>query len=227
MEQQHIEVDETPTTTTPILAAWQNLPNPCKFRGHTIEILEALYDCGNLTTRELSNITGLEIEDIKGYCRNGRKNCIITRIDRWKWMITDYGCFVYEINKNNIVKGVTNGKQKGNERVTKGYRTFNSEKKQHQLNLSIFEKNEDLTELQRVVVVAMAEHYKKTRRPFYKFMRYDDFRDQLGLDTKYSWEDIQEVAISLEVAGIVYIYERGDIKKVGLLKETIEKMQHC
>ncbi len=212
------------TTTAPILAAWQNYPNPCTFRGHTIEILEALNDCGNLTTKEIAGITGMTVNDVGHRCREGKKRGIFAKIDRWKWMITDYGEFVLKININ---KSTTNRTHINNQSTTNQQPTLDSEKKQRQLNLSIFDQNEDLSELQRVVVVAMAKHYEKTGRPYYMVHDFHQFRDEVGLDVKYSYTDVQDVVISLEVAGFIYHFTKGDIIKIGLLKSTIEKLQNA
>jgi hypothetical protein len=58
---------DSTTPTTPFLS------NPCKFRGKTIDILGILSNSGGMTTRKLSDQTGIPVRKVWTYCNNGEK----------------------------------------------------------------------------------------------------------------------------------------------------------
>jgi len=76
----------TPTPTSLI-------SNPCKFRGKTIEILSILSNSGGMTTREISDHTGIPVRIVGVYCRGGEKRSIFERKERWGWKVTSFGFF--------------------------------------------------------------------------------------------------------------------------------------
>ena len=85
------------TTPTP---PW-GIPNPCKFRGKTIDILEAISNSKGLTTKEIADKTDIPIRVVNIYCRRGEKRGVFERNERWGWGATPFGLFILDINYNN------------------------------------------------------------------------------------------------------------------------------
>ncbi len=80
----------TSSTPTPTIF----ISNPCKFRGKTIEILSILSNSGGMTTREISDQTGIPVRKVWTYCNNGEIRGIFERKERWGWTVTSFGFFV-------------------------------------------------------------------------------------------------------------------------------------
>ncbi|NJD53020.1 MAG: hypothetical protein FIB07_09165 [Candidatus Methanoperedens sp.] len=96
----------TPTPTNLI-------PNPCKFRGKTIEILGVLSNSGGMTTMEISEQTGIPVRIVGVYCRGGEKRGVFERKERWGWRVTSFGLLILSINNNN-------GKTKDKDMINEG-----------------------------------------------------------------------------------------------------------
>ncbi len=94
-------------STTPTTAF---LSNPCKFRGKTIEILSILSNSGGMTTREISDQTGIPVREVWVYCRRGEKKGIFDRKERWGWISTAFGFLILSINNNNVNTCTTQSK---------------------------------------------------------------------------------------------------------------------
>jgi hypothetical protein len=77
------------------------LSNPCKFRGKTLEILGVLSNSGGMTTREISDHTGISVRIVGVYCINDEKRGIFERKERWGWKATSFGFLILYINDNN------------------------------------------------------------------------------------------------------------------------------
>src|SRR5659263_190539 len=101
------------------------ISNPCKFRGKTIEILGVLSNSGGMTTKEISDQTGIPVRKVWTYCNNGEIRGLFERKERWGWKVTPFGFFVLYINNNNVQ---TKYKQSTNEVQSKYNRTLDSPK---------------------------------------------------------------------------------------------------
>ena len=101
--------------------------------------------------------------------------------------------------------------------------------KTRQLNISLWSEREDLSGNERTVVVAIANHFEKTGRPYLKVKSFYEFRDLLELSTSLDSSDIQDIVVYLENRGIFYQYRPlgGRHLKIGLTKETIENIKNC
>jgi hypothetical protein len=135
------------------------ISNPCKFRGKTIEILGVLSNSGGMTTREISDHTGIPIKTVNVYCWLGEKRGIFERKERWGWKATSFGFFILSINNNNDKSNINKVLIKDKSSINHLYTV---PKKSHQLNLSIFTSRSDLADPERVVVGVLVEHYERT-----------------------------------------------------------------
>ena len=154
------------------------ISNPCKFRGQTIEILGVLSNSGGMTTREISDRTGISIKVLSVILPRGEKKGIFERKERWGWKASPFGFLVLSINNNNDNTNTTQTQHKYNTNTT---RTLYSPKKSHQLNLSVFTNRSDITEPERVVVGVLVQHYERTGEKYRYFRDFYHFCDETGV----------------------------------------------
>ena len=83
------------------------ISNPCKFRGKTIEILSILSNSGGMTTREISDRTGISIKALTVILLRGERKGIFDRKERWGWQATPFGFLILSINNNNYNTNTT------------------------------------------------------------------------------------------------------------------------
>jgi len=83
------------------------ISNPCKFRGQTIEILGVLSNSGGMTTREISDRTGISIKVLSVILPRGEKKGIFERKEQWGWLASPFGFLILSINNNNYNTNTT------------------------------------------------------------------------------------------------------------------------
>lgn len=196
------------------------ISNPCKFRGKTIDILGILSNSGGMTTREISDQTGIPVRIVSIYCINGEKRGIFERKERWGWQVTSFGFLILDINNNNVK---TKLKESKNEVKTKLNRTLDSSKKSHQLNLSVFTNRSDITEPERVVVGVLVKHYERTGEKYRYFRDIYHFCDETGVGAA----DAQESIARLKEEGCIYTRKDEFGWKVGLKVSFVERLTSC
>src|SRR3989304_8726891 len=204
-------------STTPTTAF---LSNPWKFRGKTIDILGVLSNSGGMTTREISDHTGIPVRTVGVYCRGGEKRGIFERKERWGWKVTSFGYLILSINNNN---GKTNDNDMINEGKTKDKRTLDSPKKSHQLNHSVFTNRSDITEPERLVVGVLVEHYERTGQKFRYFRDFYHFCDETGVGAV----DAPVAIARLKEEGCIYTRKDEFGWKIGLKVDFVERLKFC
>ncbi len=204
----------TPTPTN-------SISNPCKFRGKTLEILGVLSNSGGMTTREISDQTGIPIKTVNVYCWLGEKRGIFERKERWGWNATSFGFFILSINNNN------NDKSNINEVLIEDKSSINHlytvPNKSHQLNLSIFTSRSDIEDPERVVVGVLVEHYERTGEKYRYFRDLYHFCDE----TCVSAVDAPAALARLKEEGCIYTRKDEFGWKIGLKVGFVEKLKHC
>jgi hypothetical protein len=203
----------TPTPTSFI-------SNPCKFRGKTIEILSVLSNSGGMTTREISDKTGIPVREVWVYCRRGEKKGIFERKEQWGWTATPIGLLVLCINNNNVNTCTTQGKHKVNTCQTHLYTV---PRKSHQLNLSIFTNRSDITEPERVVVEVLVKHYERTGEKYRYFHDFYHFCDETGVGAV----DAPQALARLKEEGCIYTRKDEFGWKIGLKVNFVERLKFC
>lgn len=205
-----MQINSTTTTTT-----GQKF-SPQKYRGHTLEILGVLSECGGLTTREISNRTGLDNVVVRVYCARGYRSGIIERKERWGWSVSPLGMLVLSLSTTTTTtsnRTVTEQKHKSNTRVTQ---------KPKQLDLSAFMGREDMDETDRVVVGVLVSHYERTG---IKFRHFEDHYE-IGRIMGIAAQDVIPTLRHLRDEGCLY-FRRDDLGwKVGLLKDFVWRLEN-
>jgi hypothetical protein len=220
MSEDHKEkkVSITGTVSTTLTTAF--LSNPCKFRGKTIEILGILSNSGGMTTREISDQTGIPVKTVNVYCWLGEKRGIFERKERWGWKATPFGFFVLSINNNNDKSNI-------NELLIKDKSSINHlytvPKKSHQLNLSVFTNRSDITEPERVVVGVLVKHYERTGEKYRYFRDFYHFCDETGVGAV----DAPAAIARLKEEGCIYTRKDEFGWKIGLKVDFVERLKFC
>jgi len=199
-------------TTTPTDPAF----SPQKFRGHTLEILGALRECGGLTTREISDKIGEPVKKIYEYCRRGYHRGIINKFERWGWNISPLGNLVLSLTTTTTTTNHTTTTQPPHNHHTTT--TQNS----RQLHLAAFTSRADITDPDKSVVVELAAHYERTG------VKFRLFKDQYELSEamKISIDELLPTLRHLREEGCIY-FRREDIGwKVGLMKGFVERLKY-
>jgi hypothetical protein len=194
--------------------------NPCKFRGKTIEILASLSNCGGMTTREISDHTGIPIKTVNVYCWLGEKRGVFERKERWGWKATSFGFFILSINNNNDKSNINKVLIKDKSSINHLYTV---PKKSHQLNLSIFTSRSDLADPERVVVGVLVEHYERTGEKYRYFSDIYHFCDETGV----SAVDAPPAIARLKEEGCIYTRKDEFGWKIGLKVNFVERLKYC
>lgn len=200
-----------------------------RIRGYSLDILSELQHTV-LTGPEIAELTDRKYGYTKRYLYNLYKYGCVDRIERWSWKITPLGAEILSTNTNtkNGERRVKEEGKKSERRVKETSHNSCTTPTWRQLNIDLFlQQQEDLSENQRVVVVALANKYEKTGRPYLMVKSYYEFAEQVGLSERMDHADIQDLVISLDVAGIVYTFRKGDYMKIGLLKQVVNNLQYC
>ena len=197
------------------------ISNPCKFRGKTIEILSILSNGGGMTTREISDRTGISIKALTVILPRGEKKGIFERKERWGWQATPFGFLILSINNNNNYNtNITHVQHKYNTNTT---RTLDSPKKSHQLNLSIFTSRSDIENPERLVVEVLVRHYERTGEKYRYFRDLYHFCDETGV----SAVDAPTAIARLKEEGCIYTRKDEFGWKIGLKVAFVERLKFC
>jgi hypothetical protein len=202
-------LDSTPTTTGQKFS-------PQKYRGHTLEILGVLSECGGLTTREISNRTGLNIDAVYFVCRRGYHRGIIEKTERWGWSASPLGMLVLSITTTTTTTPDTNLTQTLHKPDT------NLTPKVRQLNLSAFTGREDMDETDRVVVGVLASHYERTGLKFRHFADHYEIGRVMGIAA----QDVTPTLRHLRDEGCIYFRREALGWKLGLMKDFVWRLQN-
>ncbi len=219
-ENENSENRKVPNITSITPTPTNFISNPCKFRGKTIDILGILSNSGGMTTREISDQTGIPVRTVGVYCRGGEKRGIFERKERWGWKATSFGFLILSINNNN---GKTKDKDRINEGKTKDKRTLDSPKKSHQLNLTVFTSRSDITDPERVVVGVLVQHYERTGEKYRYFRDFYHFCDETGVGAV----DAPAVIARLKEEGCIYTRKDEFGWKIGLKVRFVDKLKFC
>ena len=203
----------TPTPTNLI-------PNPCKFRGQTIEILSVISNSGGMTTREIADMTGISIKVLSVILPRGEKNGIFERKERWGWKASPFGFQILSINNNNSNTNTTHIQHQYNTNTT---RTLDSPKKSHQLDLSVFTNRSDISEPERVVVGVLVNHFERTGEKYRYFHDFYHFCDETGVGAV----DAPPVIARLKEEGCIYTRKDEFGWKIGLKVNFVERLKFC
>lgn len=196
------------------------ISNPCKFRGKTIEILSILSNSGGMTTREISDQTGIPIKTVNVYCWLGEKRGIFERKERWGWIATSFGFFILSINNNNDKSNINEVLIKDKSSINHLYTV---PKKSHQLDLSIFTSRSDIENPERVVVGVLVEHYERTGEKYRYFRDLYHFCDETGV----SAVDAPTAIARLKEEGCIYTRKDEFGWKIGLKVGFVERLKFC
>ena len=222
MDTQTIQVVPTTTTTKPRVQV-------NRIRGFSLDILDELARTGGSTTKELCGELGRYPSYVRRYLGNLQKYGCVEKRDWWGWEISAFGDFVLSSSSSSSSNGERRVKEerKKSERRVKEVET--TPVKTRQLNISLWSEREDISGNELTVVVALTNHFEKTGRPYLKVKSFYEFRDLLELSASLDSSDIQDIVVFLENKGVFYQYRPsgGKYLKIGLTKETIEKMKHC
>lgn len=200
------------TTTTPTDQKF----SPQKYRGHTLTILGVLSEFGGLTTREISERTGISVNDVGQYCRRGYRSGIIERKERWGFSASPLGMMVLSLFSTTTTTTDTTKTQLRHKGDTKGTQ------KSRQLDLAAFTSREDITDPDRSVVVELAAHYERTGVKFRLFTDQYEIAEAM----KISVGELLPTLRHLREEGCIY-FRREDLGwKVGLMKGFVERLKN-
>src|SRR3990172_8996017 len=194
------------TATTTTLDLRQSNRQWNKIRGFSADILELLNDCGAVSTIEIANRLDKKRKYVNMYlCRLRDYDLITLNRNDWKWYITATDDIIlYIIYKNNKMKL---GKQK-------------------QTNIEDWQR--ERSELDRVVVTYLIDHFSETSNKFVLCTSHDEFAEMLNIPFPESTE-IPKALIKLESDGVIYnVYLRQKSAwKIGLKDAFINRIQFC
>jgi predicted transcriptional regulator len=209
MRGDEVILDSTPTTTGQKFS-------PQKYRGHTLEILGVLSECGGLTTCEIADKTGLKPNDVWQYCRRGFSSGIIERKERWGWSVSPLGLLILSIKTTTTTTNDTTTTQQRHKHDT------NTTPKVQQLNLSAFTGREDMDETDRVVVGVLVSHYERTGKVF----RHFDDEYEIGRVMGIASQDVKHTLRHLRDEGCIYFRREALGWKLGLMKDFVWRLQN-
>ena len=216
MDTQTIEAAVTPTLVTSTGPKF----SPQKYRGHTLEILDALADCGGLTTAEIAYKTGLAMQIVYVYCRRGYQRGILERKESWGWAASPSGLHVLDVATTTTTTttttntNITQQQHKHNTNITQ---TF------HQLDLSAFQQRDDMDEACLKVVGVLVAHYERTDVKYRIFQDHYEMADGLGI----SFVDLKPTLAHLKQERCIYLRHEHLGWRLGLLIDFVERMQYC
>ena len=198
-----------------------------KIGGFSLDILAELSTWGGLTCSEIAERLDKTPNYVRVYLwRLYKYGCIDKRL-YYGWEITPFGADILNYNSYKYNKGnnsITTALQRHNTCITVEPPLKHNTR---QLDIDLFLEHEDLSEDQRVVVVVLAKNYEKTGRPYVMVKDYFEFAEIVGLNERMAWTDIQDILISLDVAGMIYMFQRDRYMKIGLLKRVIDNLKYC
>src|SRR5450756_212818 len=190
--------------------------SPQKYRGHTLEILGVLSECGGVTTREISDKTGISPRVVYQYCLRGYHRGILERKEGWGWSASPLGMLVLSLTTTTTTTA--------NTKLTQPLHNPNTTLTQNprQLNLAAFTSRSDVTEPDRSVVVELTGHYERTG------VKYRLFKDE------YELAEAMHIAVQEVLPTLRHLREEGCVYfrrdplgwKVGLMKDFVWRLQN-
>ena len=217
------------TATTTTLDLRQSNRQWNKIRGFSVDILELLNDCGALSTIEIANRLDKKRKYVNMYlCRLRDYDLITLNRNDWKWYITATDDIIlYIIYKDNRKTTERQQKENRNEDVLSLYKNNKMKLgKQKQTNIEDWQK--ERSELDRVVVTYLIDHFGETSNKFVLCTSHDEFAEMLNIPFPESTE-IPKALIKLESDGVIYnVYLREKSAwKIGLKDAFINRIQFC
>jgi len=216
MDTQTIQVVST-TTHTPAGPKF----SPQKYRGHTLEILDALADCGGLTTAEIAYKTGLPVQIIGIYCRRGYERGIFERKESWGWAASPSGLHVLDVATTTTTTTTTTT----NTTQTQHKHNANTKQTQtsRQLDMDAFNQRDDMDINSLKVVGVLVDHYEKVGVKYLIFQDHYEMADGLGI----SFVDLKPTLAHLKEEKCLYLRHEHLGWRLGLLVDFVERMQYC
>lgn len=206
-----LDTKEVPNSITPTVQF-----SPQKYRGHTITILGVLNGDGGLSTRQISDKTGIPVKVVYVYCSRGVEQGIIYKQESWGFAITPLGIKVLSIAPSSYSQNtkVTQNQHKHNTITIEESRT---------LNLTSFSKRDDLTEFDKQVVVMLSDHYCRTDIKYRLFGDYHEVFETF----KIPESELQQTLRHLKEEGCIYVLKTPMGWKIGLMKGFIARLKEA
>jgi len=194
--------------------------HPQRYRGHTLTILEALAECGGMTTAEISDKTFLSRKLVYEYCRRGFLLGILDKKELWGWAASPYGLHVLDISTTTTTTTTTTDHT--NTTLTPHYNHTNTTLKSQQLDISAFLARDNITEAAGVVVGVLADHYDRTGEKYRIFADEYELADDVGI----SLAEVRPTLAYLKQEGCIYHRKEYLGWKVGLKVAFVEQLKN-
>ena len=197
-----------------------------KIRGFSLNVLASLQNRGGLYTPEIAEELGKPRGYVRTYLHRLYQYGCVDRFGRWGWEITALGSEIIQYNNNYIEhRSITETSQKHNRSITETSHVPRTTHSSRQLDLSLFTEDPNVSEPERVVVLALASHYEKTGEKYQLFSDWFDFSDSMGISSI----GVNEIVGKLKQDGVIYVrYEKMlRMIKIGLKKDFVERLQYC
>ena len=192
--------------------------HPTRYRGHTLEILSVLSECGGMTTREIADKTMLSRKLIHDYCRRGYLSGILDKKDSWGWAASPYGLHVLDVATTTTT--TTTDYTSTTLRLHSNYTPTTLQSRQ--LDISAFTQREDISESGHVVVGVLVAHYERTGEKYRIFADEYDLADQIGI----SLAEVRPTLALLKEEGCIYVRKESLGWKVGLKVAFVELLKN-
>jgi len=192
--------------------------------------LAELSTWGGLTGSEIAERLDKPMNYVRVYLWRLYNYGCIDKCLYYGWEITPYGIDVLNYNSNIYNKGntyITLEQHLHNTCITVDSKVSHKNNISRQLNLSLFSDDPDVSEPERVVVLALAKHYELTGEKYRYYADMYDFCEQMALSSI----GIGELMAKLKQDGVIYIRKESMFEnislKVGLKKAFVERLQNC
>ena len=192
----------------------------CRVRGFTVDLLIALKQ-GPLRTSELCQKTGKYHQFVNRYLLNMRTYGVIEKITSF-WRLTDLGidfvCYFDRVRSTSVVVRNLEERKKKEER--------NSEETllrevEFQSRFDLWLQENPLSDVEKVVVDALIEHYQKTGSKFILV----DTKYELAERLNQNPESLIEALRHLYQDHVAYLFRHGLGWKVGLYRAFVEGLE--
>lgn len=197
-----------------------------KVRGLSLDILALLQSRGGLYTPEIAEEMGKSKRHVRTYMHRLYQYGCVDRFGRWGWEITPSGSDILLYNNNNIDnRNITETSQKHNRSITETSHDSHTTHNSRQLDLSLYSDDQYVSDPERVVVAALAEHYEKTGVKYRLYKNTDAFCDEMDISSF----EVTELIAKLKQDGVIYMIKDYHLNmwKIGLKKDFVERLQYC
>lgn len=209
------QIQKVGSTTTPT----DRPQNPQRYRGHTLDILSVLAECGGMTVGEISDKTFLSRKLVYDYCRRGFLSGIFEKKEQWGWAASPYGLHVLDINVTTTTTTTTDYTTT-TLLLHQDYTTTTL--KSQQLDISAFLQRDDITEPAGVVVGVLVDHYERTGEKYRIFADEYELADDVGI----SLAEVRPTLAFLKQEGCIYHRKECLGWKIGLKVAFVEKLKY-